>query len=308
MKPTELYAARLWTAWSRVPEPQLVAIPANKAQLLARVSGPAFDGGRTASWLSSTERLRWHAVRDSRTGHTIHCVSDRSYTDLVEEFRLGLRLMAWMSQRSIVWYWWDQHWIREVPAGIDPGRDHVNGGWAVPGILEIHVYRREEAHKVALHEMIHALGLDVPAAQVEPVYRQFCAALGRELWVHLGEAYTELFAEWLWSIAQAPSIRVQRRIWALQCACSQRQAAQVWARVRDTTVPEDTNVFAYYVLKWVLMQHLTEALLGPTHSVDRWFAWWVHARSRLDALADAVAHTEGLPLKMGMTCAYASTT
>jgi hypothetical protein len=218
------------------------------------------------------------------------------------ELLMGLRIMAWMSTRPYVWFWWDQDWMRLLPARVDPGREHVNGGWAVPGVLEVHVYRREEALKVMIHESVHALGLDVDAAAVEPVLARFEVLLGRRLWPHLGEAYTELFAEWLWAVANARSEVDAARRWSRQVECSSGQAAAIWTRIRDSRAAEDTNVFAYYVLKWVLMGHLREALLQPSHAVSRWYEWFMLARPELEALADAVAATEDRRLRMGMTC------
>lgn len=305
MQPLDIYRQQLWHAWTTSARPRMEEIPPSKAQLISRVAGPAFDGGRTATWIAHLRKggvETWRAVRDARTGHTIHVVSDRSHAALSADLATGLRLMAWMSHRPIVWYWWDQPWTREVPAHVDPGRDHVNGGWAVPGILEVHVYRREEAHKVLLHESIHALGLDVPMDAIVPVRAQFEAALGRTLWPHLGECFTELFAEWLWSIADAQSLGDAARRWRYQLTCSEHQAAAVWARIHDATVAEDTNVFAYYILKWVLMQHPMQAILGPDHSVPSWFTWWLAARPKLDRLAAAVADTETKSMELGMTC------
>jgi hypothetical protein len=185
---------------------------------------------------------------------------------------------------------------------MDPGRDHVNGGWAVPGVLEVHVYRREEAHKVLLHECIHALQLDVAMHLATAARHQFEAALGRRLWPHLGEAYTELYAEWLWSIASAASPRNAETAWAYQMTCSEKQAAQVWARIHDTTEAEDTNVFAYYVLKWVLMQHLDAALFQKNASVHHWFRWWQKVKPILDQKAKEVTASTEMELPMGMTC------
>ena len=283
-------------AWRTTPRPDMIDIPPSQAQLLGRISADAFDGGHTVRWLTGLGSAAvYRSVRDQRTGHTIHCVTDRPFDALTADLEFGLRLMAWMSSRPYVWYWWDQPWTRELPAGVDPGRDHVNGGWAVPGVLEVHVYRREEAHKVMIHESIHALGLDVPTAAIGPVLSAFERDLGRQLWPHLGEAFTELFAEWLWSI-------VTRRAWRVQEECSARQAAQVWARVRDSREGENTNVFAYYVLKWVLMGHLDAVLLAPDHSVARWYEWWLAARPRLEAAAKIMAGSEFQDLRMGMTC------
>lgn len=301
---TDTYRRRLWMAWHTVPAPRLVEVPVARAQLVGRAG--EFEP-RTAAWLAKLEsrsgHATWRAVRDERTGHTIHCVSDRRAEELTADLRLGLRLMAWMSERPYVWYWWDHEWPRVLPANTDPAPEHLNGGWAVPGTLEVHVYRREEAHKVMLHESVHALELDVPAGRIPTVRAQFERELGRQLWPHLGECFTELYAEWLWSIAQATSVIGARELWVAQLQCSERQAAMVWARIRDAREPETTNVFAYYVLKWVLMQHLEEALLQPNRTVGKWLGWWRAARPRLERMAQQVMYTEGVPMRMGMTCA-----
>jgi len=292
-----------WRSWSQTEKPQLEEIPPSKAQLLARVSGPSFDGGRTLAWLRTLgDSATWRAVRDSRTGHTVHCVSDRAFGELTADLALGLRLLAWMSPRTLTWYWWDQPWVREVPAGSVPSRDHLNGGWAVVGVPEVHVYRREEAHKVLLHESIHALSLDVPRPAVDPVRAALEADLGRQLWPHLGEAFTEFFAEWLWSVAGARSLRDAAARWAHQRACAERQAGQIWARTWDQRGAEDTNVFAYYVLKWVLMQHEGAVLLAADGSVGHWLAWWRSALPRLTSLAKMQAVSEEHNLHLGMTC------
>ena len=310
----DAYRAQLWAAW--VPFRQggtsYEEIPPNKAELLARVAPTSdpFDGGRTAAWLAGLATPTWRALRDAHTGHTVHCVTDRPATDrgLQRDLERGLQLLAWMTRGPpVVWYWWDQPWVRVVPAGEDPGRDHVNGGWAVPGVREVHTYRREEAHKVMLHEAVHALLLDVPQSAVEPVRRRFEAAFGRSLWPHFGEAYTELFAEWLWSIAGARSLGGARQRWAAQVACASRQAASVWARIRDSRADEDTNVFAYYVMKWVLLrnpEHLAVALVSPTHAVSSWWAWWLESRASLEMAANraVAAGSEAQALPMGMTC------
>jgi len=297
-----LFQEKLCATWALNRAPMIRPIPVNKAQLMGRISSDPFDGGRTATWMTALQHPTYMAVQDAETGHTIHVVSDRMPEALQEALRLGLRLMKWLTKRPVTWYWWDQPWQRSVPAGEDPGRDHVNGGWAIPGVPEVHVYRREEAHKVMLHECIHALGLDVDSHLVAPVLQQFEAALGRRLWPHLGEAYTELYAELLWSIASASTLKGAKEAWAYQLVCSEKQAAQVWARIHDSTEDENTNIFAYYVLKWVLMQHVEDAVFQKNVSVGEWFSWWLQARPRLTDLAKKQAASEHKELPMGMTC------
>jgi hypothetical protein len=168
----------------------------------------------------------------------------------------------------------------------------------------VHVYRREEALKVMLHESIHGLGLDVKPALVEAPRREFERILGRRLWPHLGEAFTELFAEWLWAIGRSRSLAEARRRWAEQLSCAAGQAAQVWARIRDSRADEETNIFAYYVLKWVLMDrdHLMAVFLSPDDSVQHWFQWWTEALPVLESAAAAAAHTENQTIPLHMTC------
>ena len=284
----------------------MIPIPPAKAELHRRITQDAFDDGGTATWMSGLkEKAVWRSVTDPRTGHTIHAVTDRPHAALTADLHKGLRIMSWMSNSTpLTWYWWDQPLVRILPAHTDPKRQHLNGGWAVPGVPEVHVYRREEAHKVLIHESIHALRLDVPmeaATAVRPLFEQ---NLGYRLWPHLGECYTEFFAEWLWAIADSKSAVDAKKRWAYQRQCSEGQAAQVWARIHDRTVDEDTNAFAYYVLKWVLMQHEQEVLLAPQQTVQKWFGWWLEARPRLTQMAAQVAHTESVAIPMGMTCGY----
>ena len=292
----ELYRRLASTGWSGT-KTTLTDIPVNKAQILGRIND--YDGGATAAWIAGLTNPVWRAVRDAHTGHSIHCVSDRGFDELTADLRLGLRILNWMSTKTpVVWYWWDHDWPRILPAGVIPGKEHLNGGWAIPGIPEVHVYRREEAHKVMIHESIHALELDVPTSVIDPIRNRFEQALGRRLWPHLGEAFTELYAEWLWTIVTGPGFVSVSKRWAYQLACSEKQAAVIWTRIRDLKQNEDTNVFAYYILKWVLMQHMEEVLMAPTASAALWFDWWLAAKPRLDQMI--VDSPSDFP--MGMTC------
>jgi hypothetical protein len=290
----ELYMKYAWTALHTQKKPIVEDIPPNKAQLLSRISVEPFDGGKTRDWMSSLSTPIFRAMRSS-CGHIVHVVSDRPFEDLTDDLVQGLKLMAWMSKRPITWYWWDHDWERILPKNMIPGKEHINGGWAIPGVLEINVYRREEVHKVLLHESIHALNMDVHMPI--RVRNMFHTDLQRQLWPHLGEAFTEFFAEWLWSLADAKSISDAVVRWEYQRACSEDQANIVWSRIHDKTYSEDTNVFAYYVLKWTLMQHEMEVLMNPTRSVSQWFEWWkeVQPTLRIDVAKES-------NVSLGMTC------
>jgi len=288
-------------------------ISCDKQELHRRIESPdSFDGGNTtAAWLADLgSAAKWIGIKDFVSGHEIHCVSDRQVPQ--HELLLGLRLMIWMTRglsafrKPIRWFWWDQPLPRILPAATEPGRDHVNGGWAVVGIPEVHVYRREEAHKVLLHECIHALELDVSQEAATKARQQFEMALGKHLWPHLGEAWTEFQAELLWAVASSKSRADAGTAWINQKACAAKQAAQIWARIRKSYKAEDTNVFAYYILKWVLMAHEATVFFAPDASVPYWFHWWQSQLPVLEAAAAKIDDTD-TDIPIGMTC-YTSRT
>jgi len=294
------YIRLLWSGLQRVPQLRVREIEADKSRLVSKASENSFDGGRTTGWMQSLADPTYIGMKNE-TGHCVHVVSDRSVAVLEPELRRGLHLMTWLSKKPVTWYWWDQPWTRNLPANTDPGPEHLNGGWAVPGVPEVHVYRREEALKVMIHETIHARLMDVKRALVAPVLVRFETALGRRLWPHLGECYTELFAELLWAVSSAKSLADVTRRWSHQLHCSEKQAGQVWARIHDSRENEETNVFAYYVLKWVLMRR-PEVFLSPNHCVTRWFAWFEEARPRLEELGRMHSVSESQNVSLAMTC------
>jgi hypothetical protein len=293
----EEYRRLLWNSLQKV-EVKITLHSADIKTLTEKIND--YDGGRTALWVKNLDnRVNYLSLRTNL--HTIHIVTDRSTKDILPELRRGLELMTWMSAKPLIWYWWDQPWDRSLPPSIHPRPEHLNGGWAVPGIPEVYVYRREEALKVMIHESIHACLLDVRPELVASVLTEFETVLNRKLWPHLGECYTELLAEFLWSIAQAKTRADARSLWALQIQCSTKQAGQVWARIHNAHENERTNVFAYYILKWVLMQH-EEVFFGPNHCVSKWLPWFKMALPQLEEMAKTQAHSETKTLSLAMTC------
>jgi len=156
-------------------------------------------------------------------------------------------MLAWLGAPSgfTVHLWWRDD-PRRITATEWPGKRTVNGGWAIPGEPKVYVYRSEEYDRVLLHEMIHAMEWDwkMPKAPLP------CWGLGENAKVFpaLFEAWTELYAEWLWcGWHNIP--------WEDQRTWQDYQAVQVLARA-PTQWTENTNIFAYYVLKAALAPHV----------------------------------------------------
>lgn len=140
-------------------------------------------------------------------------------------------------------------WYRDDPRQLRanqwPTKTQVNGGWATPGEPNIIIYRKEEWERVLIHEIIHALEWDW---KVGPTPKA-CWKLNKTDTIapHLFEAWTELYAEWLVSRWYGISWEEQRK-W------QDFQAVQLLARAKRSW-HENTNVFAYYVLKAALAPH-----------------------------------------------------
>ena len=144
-----------------------------------------------------------------------------------------------------VYLWWRDD-PRVLEAEEWPTRSNVNGGWAMMGSNAIYIYRKEEYDRVLLHETIHALEWDWKM----PVRPLPCWGLeGGQTEPHLFEAWTELYAEWLWcGWHNVP--------WETQRKWQDYQAIQILARQGYDAWKENTNVFAYYILKAALAPHI----------------------------------------------------
>ena len=156
-------------------------------------------------------------------------------------------LLRWLGtpQGFTVYLWW-----RNDPRTITntewPSRNSVNGGWATVGQPAVHIYRQEEWERVLIHETIHAMkwDWDMPTKPLP------CWGLKATDTIspHLAEAWTELYAEWLWC-------GWFNKSWASQRTWQDNQAIQILARAKQSW-KEETNVFAYYVLKAALAPHI----------------------------------------------------
>ena len=145
-----------------------------------------------------------------------------------------------------VYLWW-----RDDPRVLDvkefPNRRNVNGGWAFTNSSEVFVYRAEEYDRVVIHETIHAMGWDWHMDE-SPLR---CWGLQSDSTVspHLFEAWTELYAEVLWCAWNNVA-------WSKQRIYQDMQALQIIVRNGDASWKENTNVFAYYILKATLAPHV----------------------------------------------------
>lgn len=192
---------------------------------------------------------------------------------------------------TLILFWRDDP--RHIKADEWPTRHTVNGGFTSQGSSTITVYRQEEWDRVLLHEAIHALGWDWDlSATPEP-----CWDLGphSKTHPHLFEAWTELYAEWLWSAWH-------KTAWEGQVEWMNYQARQVLAR-SPSVWHEDTNIFAYYVLKAALAPHigfLWGFRVGETPE-ERIHVLCGLAAPQLAALRAAALRTRPEALSMRMT-------
>lgn len=142
-------------------------------------------------------------------------------------------------------------WIdkpRYIEANEWPSRETVNGGWTIPNTNTIYIYRKEEWDRVLIHEMIHALHWDwTMPSEPFPCWK----FTGKDtVYPHIFEAWTELYAEWLWCGWHNQSWKDQRK-WQTM------QALQILARrTKQPNWSENTSIFAYYVLKAALAPHI----------------------------------------------------
>lgn len=163
------------------------------------------------------------------------------------------RLLLWLgTPQGFTVFLWLQDLPRRIAADEWPSRSTVNGGWTIPNSNSIYVYREEEWDRVLIHETIHALGWDWEM-EANPLP---CWGVVGKFAPHLFEAWTECYAEWLYCAWHSIP-------WETQMAHQKIQALQVLARAKPVW-DENTNVYAYYVLKAALAPHIAFLLSFQT--------------------------------------------
>lgn len=172
-----------------------------------------------------------------------------------------------------------------------PSRRTVNGGWTTQNTNTIHIFRSEEWERVLIHEVIHAMNWDWNMGS-EP---KPCWKIKGILAPHLFEAWTELFAEWLYcSWFNIP--------WEAQRNYQENQAIQILARAPPVW-NEDTSIFAYYILKTALAPHIIFLLsvqLGKTEE-EREFILCNLLGGELNRLRQMARNISVYPISLRMT-------
>lgn len=216
-------------------------------QLKKQVSPDGWDDGRIAAFFSSA-KTNSYSIKLRGGGKILFVTQDDAVPQSETVFSEVDSIFTWLGVPSgftLILFWIDAPRVLERDAW--PTKTNVNGGWTIPGSNEIVVYRSEEWDRVLIHETIHALkwDWDMPTKPLK------CWGLSdnAQLMPHLFEAWTELYAEWLWCGWHNVS-------WITQMRWMHMQATQIFARLGDRDWSENTNVFSYYILKTALAPHV----------------------------------------------------
>lgn len=248
----------MWNLWRKKCPRQAVSLPStlhprrlhpSEADVAKEASHNDWDGGAVKTALST---LYAHAYDGN--GYTILIWGDAPKT-VPEQ---AIQMLTWLGAPKgfqVYLFWRDDPRDAEADEPLSP--ENVNGGFAVPGISKVYVYRSEEWDRVMLHECIHALGWDWANFPIQPCWNLPSSS---KLMPTLFEAWTELFAEWLWCLWYAPPEDTKGDTWKQQRSWQDQQAIHVLARYKGVW-NETTNVFAYYVLKAALAPHMDLLLL-----------------------------------------------
>jgi hypothetical protein len=165
--------------------------------------------------------------------------------------------------------------------GATIASDNVNSAFAsLPSSRDPHgfvvVYRKEELHKVVLHELVHLYGLDFRS--YDPKYDILFQTMYNITVKHphknsrnalaLYETYTETLAAYGSIITSvlfdkkssnksAAVVRqsVEARI-TREARFFRSRVANIFSHFSHATFVEDTHVFAYYILKSAIFEHL----------------------------------------------------
>ena len=239
---------------------------------------------------------------------------DAMWTKMVAWFRfLDRRAPVQCSQRITV-YLYLTPLTKTLPDGkgtggtgetgqIELSESHVNSAFTQSCQLsnEIYIFREEEWWKVLMHECIHALGLDFSwyprsDALLVPQIQQVFPGVHSDHWA-VTECWTETWAEILVLLFQIREFVGPQAAWSRVAALLQRglMYETAWSQIQCTKVLDHydvtyaglltgatyretkTEVFSYYVLRCLIMTHLTAFLAW---NADRGGFWTVFSKGR----------------------------
>lgn len=187
--------------------------------------------------------------------------------DLAALLPRALALCPRLTSRLEITYL-DLPWRRRLPRklGQPLGAIHVNGGitmyprWEGQPVRVL-VWRREDAPKVLLHELLHVHGVGSTLTDIQGQGSGWRPALA--------EAYVDALACFLWAVsAEGPGIQAQ--------AQAIRRGAALVAAWPSRIDSEKTHAFAYYIVKAALWQDLPRFLEAnppnaPPPTSERWY-------------------------------------
>lgn len=147
--------------------------------------------------------------------------------------------------------------------------DNVNSGvtFFYSDLPLIVIYRKEELLKVLIHELLHMYRTH-PIDQYDNYYDDFCKnnwKIQRTGPLNLYEAYVEVFAVIIHSCLYAykihknkTNIKHVKYVLEKEKRYSKSIYDDICSLQRDNYLREDTNVFAYFYIKYALLQNLDD--------------------------------------------------
>ena len=184
-----------------------------------------------------------------------------------------------LEELNIVFYLLDypkqlpETWIETLST---PQKHHVNSGMCATlnHSSTIHIWRKQEIMKVFIHEMIHALSLDViPTPEI--IHNHYLEKYGNQLTIiQIREAYTEIWAEIIncFLISQVHEDPRQQFNDMLHTECIFANIQFIKMKYlldNDIDINKYTRCLSYYVIKYEIYRKLSTFItLCRIHNLD----------------------------------------
>lgn len=150
--------------------------------------------------------------------------------------------------------------------------ESLNGGFT-DGYCKnwnISLYRSEEVDKVFMHEMLHNLCQDVNTKSIDHIVCKI-ANIENIKHLHLSEAYIEAITEYLYTCIISNYNYELYKIYMNDLIKHNTNISYSMSKFLDRESPidhrnpwiENTNAYAYYVIKTVLLYHINDIIENP---------------------------------------------